>query len=80
MDTRGAYILTYDSDPQDLSSTALPMSEIQQLVEEELSKVGRVVLLADVCRAAAIGNTKPSRSTARWKSWAKRPAKCSADG
>lgn len=58
VDTRGSYILSYDSDPQDLSATALPMSEIQQLVEEELSKVGRVVLLADVCRAAAIGNLK----------------------
>jgi Flp pilus assembly protein TadD len=58
VDTRGAYILTYDSDPQDLSSTALPMSEIQQLVEDELSKVGRVVLLADVCRASVIGNIK----------------------
>jgi Flp pilus assembly protein TadD len=58
VDSRGAYILTYDSDPQDLSSTALPMAEIQQLVEEELSKVGRVVLLADVCRATTIGNIK----------------------
>ena len=27
------------------------MAEIQKLVEDELSKVGRVVLLADVCRA-----------------------------
>jgi tetratricopeptide (TPR) repeat protein len=58
VDSRGAYILTYDSDPQDLSSTALPMAEIQQLVEEELSKVGRVVLLADVCRATTIGNIR----------------------
>ena len=30
VDSRGAYIVTYDSDPQDLSSTALPMAEIQQ--------------------------------------------------
>jgi tetratricopeptide (TPR) repeat protein len=58
VDTRGAYIVTYDSDPQDLSSTALPMAEIQQLVEDELSKVGRVVLLADICRATTIGNIK----------------------
>ncbi|HVW86895.1 MAG TPA: caspase family protein, partial [Bryobacteraceae bacterium] len=60
VDSRGAYIVTYDSDPQDLSSTAIPMAEIQQLVEEELSKVGRVVLLADLCRATTIGNTKAS--------------------
>ena len=58
VDSRGAYIVTYDSDPQDLSSTAMPMAEIQQLVEDELSKVGRVVLLADICRATTIGNIK----------------------
>jgi protein O-mannosyl-transferase len=58
VDTKGSYILTYDSDPQDLSSTALPMAEIQALVDEELPKVGRVVLMADVARAANIGNLK----------------------
>jgi tetratricopeptide (TPR) repeat protein len=58
VDNRGAYILTYDSDPQDLSATSLPMSEIQSLVDDELSKVGRVVLMADVARAANIGNLK----------------------
>ncbi|HEY3838678.1 MAG TPA: tetratricopeptide repeat protein, partial [Bryobacteraceae bacterium] len=64
VDTKGSYILTYDSDPQDLSTTAIPMQEIQDLVQQELSKVGRVVLLADVCRAAAIGATKPSNVNA----------------
>ncbi len=59
VDTRGSYIVTYDSDPQDLSTTAIPMTEIQQLVQDELSKVGRVVLLADLCHADAIENTKP---------------------
>ena len=58
VDTRGAFILTYDSDPQDLSATALPMDEIQSLVDEELPKVGRVVLMADVARTANIGNLK----------------------
>ena len=60
VDTRGAYIVTWDSDPQDLSSTAIPMAEIQQLVEEELKNVGRVVLLVDVCRATVIGNIRNS--------------------
>ncbi len=60
VDSKGSYILTYDSDPQDLSTTAIPMQEIQDLVQQELSKVGRVVLLADVCRASAIGATRPS--------------------
>jgi tetratricopeptide (TPR) repeat protein len=58
VDSRGAYIMTYDSDPEDLSATALPMAELQSLVDEELSKVGRVVFLADVCRAATIGTLK----------------------
>ena len=58
VDTRGAYIMTYDSDPEDLSATALPMAELQSLVDDELSKVGRVVFLADVCRAATIGSLK----------------------
>jgi len=58
VDSRGAYIMTYDSDPQDLSTTAIPFSEIQSLVDDELSKVGRVVLFADVAKTAAIGSLK----------------------
>ena len=61
VDSHGAFIVTSDSDPQDLSSTAIPMAEIQSLVEDELSKVGRVVLMADVCRAATIGSLKTDK-------------------
>ncbi|HEV2688361.1 MAG TPA: tetratricopeptide repeat protein, partial [Bryobacteraceae bacterium] len=53
--TKSAYILTYDSDPQDLKSTALPMQELQSLFEEQLTKVGRVVLFVDVCKSGTIG-------------------------
>ena len=60
VDSRGAFLVTYDSDPQDLSSTALPMAELQRLVEQDLSQVGRVVLLADLCRATTIGNIRNS--------------------
>jgi Flp pilus assembly protein TadD len=56
VDNRGAYIVTYDSDPQDLASTALPMSELRGLFEDQLKKVGRVILFADVCKAGAIGD------------------------
>jgi len=48
VDSRGAFILTYDSDPQDLGATAIPIAEIQSLIDQELSKVGRVVLMVDV--------------------------------
>lgn len=58
VDSRGAYILTYDSDPENLSATALPMSEIHSLVEQELTQAGHVVFLADVCRAASIAGQK----------------------
>jgi tetratricopeptide (TPR) repeat protein len=53
--SKGAFILTYDSDPQDLNSTALGMDELQSLFEEQLSKVGRVLLFVDVCKAGTIG-------------------------
>ncbi len=53
--SKGAYILTYDSDPQDLKSTSLPMAELQLLFEEQLTKVGRVLLFVDVCKAGTIG-------------------------
>ena len=53
--SKNAYILTYDSDPQDLKSTALPMPELQALFDDQLSKVGRVLLFVDVCKAGTIG-------------------------
>src|SRR5580698_8129609 len=54
-DGKNASILTYDSDPQDLNSTALGMDELQSLFEGQLSKVGRVLLFVDVCKAGTIG-------------------------
>ena len=53
--SKNAFILTYDSDPQDLKSTALAMDELQSLFEEQLTKVGRVLLFVDVCKAGTIG-------------------------
>jgi uncharacterized caspase-like protein len=58
VDNSGAYILTWDSDPENLAGTALPMAELHSVVEEALAKVGHVILLADVCRAAAIAGQK----------------------
>jgi tetratricopeptide (TPR) repeat protein len=52
---KSAFILTYDSDPQDLTSTALAVDELQSLFEEQLSKVGRVLLFVDVCKAGTVG-------------------------
>ena len=58
VDNSGAYILTYDSDPENLAATALPMAELHSLVEQELSQVAHVIFLADVCRAATIAGQK----------------------
>jgi len=54
--SKGAFILTYDSDPQDLTSTAMPMAELQSLFESQLKNVGHVLLFADVCKAGTIGS------------------------
>jgi tetratricopeptide (TPR) repeat protein len=53
--SKNAFILTYDSDPQDLKSTAMAMEELQSLFQEQLTKVGRVLLFVDVCKAGTIG-------------------------
>jgi tetratricopeptide (TPR) repeat protein len=54
--SRNAFILTYDSDPQDLTSTALPVAELQALFAEQTAKVGKVLLFVDVCKAGTIGS------------------------
>ena len=56
VENRNGYILTHDSDPQDLASTGLPMAELQSLFEEQLQKVGKVLLFVDVCKAGTIGS------------------------
>jgi len=53
--TGQGFIVTYDSDPQDLVSTALPMADLQNLVQDELSSVKRVQIYVDVCHAGKIG-------------------------
>lgn len=45
---KNASILTYDTDPQDLKSTAFGVDELQSLFTEQLHKVGRVILFVDV--------------------------------
>jgi uncharacterized caspase-like protein len=53
---RAAYILTNDSDPQDMKKTALPMAEIQTFIGEGLTRVARMLVFVDVCRAGNIGS------------------------
>jgi tetratricopeptide (TPR) repeat protein len=62
--SKNAFILTYDTDPQDLVSTALPMAELRSLFDEQLKKVGRVLLFVDVCKAGTIGSIQNSTVSA----------------
>jgi uncharacterized caspase-like protein len=55
------YLLTFDTDPNDIAGTALPMREIEQALKENLL-AKRVVILADTCHSAAIGGGVRRRS------------------
>lgn len=55
---KGAYIVTYDSDPEDLKDTALAVPELQKLFQEQLQNVGRVIIFVDVCNAGTVGIIK----------------------
>jgi tetratricopeptide (TPR) repeat protein len=55
------YLLTYDTDPRDISGTALPMREIDQSLKENLN-AERVIIIADTCHSAAIGGRIGSRN------------------
>ncbi len=58
VDSSGAYFLAYDSDPENLAATAISMAELRATVQSATSRIGRVIFLADVCRAAAIAGRK----------------------
>jgi uncharacterized caspase-like protein len=55
------YLLTHDTDPNDISGTALPMREIDISVRENLLSE-RVIIFADTCHSAAIGGGIGRRS------------------
>ena len=48
------YLITYDTNPNDISGTALPMREIDLSLQETL-QAERVIILADTCHSGAIG-------------------------
>ncbi len=63
--SKGAYIIAYDSDPEDLTSTAVPMAALQGFLRDDLSKAARVLAFVDACRSGTIG-TIPERSKLRF--------------
>ena len=48
------YLLTYDTDPNDIAGTALPMEDIDRALKTILHSE-KVIILADTCHSAAIG-------------------------
>ena len=55
------YLLTHDSDPQDIAGTALPMGDIDRALKDTLLSE-KVIILADTCHSAAIGGGIRSRA------------------
>ncbi len=55
------YLLTHDTDPRDISGTALPMREVDLSLKENLL-AERVIVIADTCHSAAIGGGIGRRS------------------
>jgi tetratricopeptide (TPR) repeat protein len=53
-DNTGAYLMLYDTDPQNLAQTALSMEELRQLVAGQLARVKLVVAYVDACRSGRI--------------------------
>ena len=50
-----AYILTHDSDPEDLKLTAIRMADLHDLITANASQFGRVLLYLDVCHSGNLG-------------------------
>jgi uncharacterized caspase-like protein len=50
----GAYLLPYDSDPDVLNATALPMDELQRYVDYHLAQASQVVLVTDACHSGTL--------------------------
>lgn len=58
---KNIYLLTHDTDPDDISGTALPMREVDYALRENLL-ADRVVIIADTCHSAALGGGIGRRS------------------
>lgn len=55
--SEAAYLMAYDSEPDYLNATAIPMDEIHRYVDSHLRQAAQVVLITDACHAGAIVST-----------------------
>ena len=63
-DKQESYFVAHDSDPQNLSATALPFPEVNDALVRKL-RAAQVVLFADACHAGGIGWTSDPKSLSR---------------
>ncbi len=50
------YIVTWDSNPEDLATTGLGMADVQDFISKDLTNVREVLAFIDVCHAGKIGS------------------------
>lgn len=50
-----AFLVTHDTDPEDLSATALAMADLHRLFRRELTAARRVMVMMDACHAGKLG-------------------------
>lgn len=55
---REGYLLAHDSDREDLYTSALPMRELGNIMQNRLKNAKRIFLFADVCRAGKLGQVQ----------------------
>jgi tetratricopeptide (TPR) repeat protein len=58
--SREAYLLANDSDREDLYSSALPMRELGDIIQNRLKNAGRIFLFADACRSGKLSQLQGS--------------------
>jgi len=73
--SKSAFIVTHDSDPQDLKSTALGVNELQDLFTAQLQKVARVVMFVDVCKAGAVAQMSTANMSSSMETLGSTPGK-----
>ncbi|MFA5865992.1 MAG: caspase family protein [Phycisphaerae bacterium] len=55
------YVITYDTDPTKISSTALPMWDIETALKRQI-RADRILVLADTCHSAGVGGIAGTRA------------------
>ena len=57
-----AYLMAYDSEPEFLNATAIPMNEIHRYVDVHLNRASQVIMITDACHAGAILPSSPVKA------------------